>query len=293
MTTAAHLKTITTPYGSFTIDVEIDRKIANGLAAGHHQRETLELLRHFVTKQSTVVDIGAHVGTLAVPLATWAAQAIAFEPAPETYALLCRNVEQNNVVVDARNKGLSRASGHATLVSRDHGNAGSQTLHTGVGSLVISTLDEEVAHADVIKIDTEGMELEVLEGGSALIARSRPVVLFEVNLSQLRAHGASPRMLERYFAGQHYRLYVPLGAGSSLHLGSVGWLGLLTACIAPRAWLLQSQSAPFDILALPAELQPPLPTVSFATVLWGAVCDNFNNKITRLKRVLRGERSTT
>ena len=251
--------------------------------SGHHQRETLELLLRLVGKESIVVDIGAHVGTLTVPLARAAKHVIAFEPAPLTFALLEQNVAQNRVDVDARNKGLGAVEGRASLLVRDASNAGAQTLHIGEGPLTLGVLDREVAHADLIKIDAEGMELDILKGGARLITDDHPIILCEVHLSQLRSHRASPAKLERFFRLRGYTLYFPHAVMGGMRLGLIRNLTVLTLFLAPRASLLYTPSAPFDILALPKDTSTPLATDGFLMVLLFLVREHVVQKIRRIR----------
>ena len=54
---------------------------------------------------------------------------------------------------------------------------------------------------DVIKLDIEGAEYRALVGGSATIARFRPIVIFELNATMLTLNGSSAEDLRRFFWG--------------------------------------------------------------------------------------------
>jgi tRNA A58 N-methylase Trm61 len=130
----SNIETVQTSHGTFAVDMVRDKKIGDRLQSGeYHQNETLELLQHFITPDSVVVDIGAHIGTLAIPLARLAGKVIAFEPTPTTFALLKKNIEANNLAIDARNKGLGEISGAASLVFERSENAGANALRVGKG----------------------------------------------------------------------------------------------------------------------------------------------------------------
>lgn len=282
METKENLLRIRTNYGTFVIDGVRDKKMAQGLARSPYQNEhLLAVARAFLNKESVAVDIGAHIGTFALPLAAAADKVIAFEPSPEAFALLTRNAAENNAPLQLINKALGSTTGSGALLTRNKSNAGANTIVAG-GTIPVSTLDDEVVHADFIKIDVEGMELEVLKGGTRLIEHSRPAVLFEVNLSQLRAHGTSPRALERFFTERGYHLYIPLEE-KGVVLARVQSATILTAFIAPRAWLFRSDSAPFDLLAVPRERSLPLPSTGFGTALAHAFKNNLAVKMHRLR----------
>jgi len=276
---------ISTPRGAFFVDTESDKKMAGALRSDAYPNEgLLAVARAFVNEKSVVVDIGAHIGTFAIPIAADAEEVIAFEPSPRAFALLSRNAEENGISFRLINKALGSARGGGTLLTRNASNAGANTLSPG-GTIPVATLDDEVTHADFIKMDVEGMELDVLRGGTGLIERARPVVLFEVKLSQLRAHGASPRALERFFSERNYRLYVPLERKRTL--ARVRSATLLTAFLAPRAWFFFGESAPFDLIAVPAERPLPFSSVGFGTALLYAIANNLLVKARRIRAYLR------
>ncbi len=282
----ADIRTIRTRYGMFAIDVVSDAKMARALESGVYPNEGLLVIaRQFITPGSVVLDIGAHIGTFAVPIANEAGKVIAFEPSPEAFSLLSRNAAEHGGNMLLVNKALGRTTGNGSIIVRKESNAGANTIVPG-GDIPISTVDSEVTHADFIKIDVEGMELQVLSGGAQLIERSRPVIMFEVNLSQLRAHHTSPRALERFFARHGYWIYVPLEQKNGA-LARVLSATLLTAFIAPRAWIFFSESAPFDLVAIPQERVLPEQNESFGVALWCALKNNLSVKFRRARVLLR------
>lgn len=260
--------------------------MAKALRSGLYPNESLlAVARLFVNENSIVVDIGAHIGTFAIPIAKEVEKVIAFEPSADAFPFLVQNAKENKVEVDAINKALGEQAGSGKIVVRNASNAGANILVKG-GDIPVVTLDSEVERADFIKIDVEGMELEVLLGGVQLIERSRPVVLFEVNLSQLRAHGTSPRALQDFFNKHSYQLYIPLEQNSGI-LARVKNSTLMTALIAPRAWMFFSESAPFDLIAIPKERSQTIVAGSFFTACTYALINNLVVKIHRLQALLR------
>jgi FkbM family methyltransferase len=241
---------LTTAYGEFMIDPVRDKKIADILRRGeHHQKDILEFLLHIVPKGGVVVDVGAHIGTVSVPLARQGLKVISFEPSPESYNLLVTNAGLNHVAVDARNNAVGERRERATLETPHGGNAGANTLLVGEGSVSVVTLDDEIEHADAIKIDVEGMELMALEGSSNLIDRSRPVVCLEINLPRLRANQVALSQLDTFFRMRKYELlWLHQGELSKVH-GS----RLSSFMLAPGATLRGRDAAPFDLIAVPKE----------------------------------------
>jgi FkbM family methyltransferase len=157
------------------------------------------LARAIVRPGDVVVDVGAHVGTWTLLLASLVGergQVIAFEPyAPSAAraraAVLAAGLGDRARIVEAA---VSDRAGRAPLFggadamlrSLVRGTADSAT------EVPVTTLDE-LGHAGVrfLKIDTEGLELAVLRGGRVLLASCDPAILIELHAEQLVAQGSS------------------------------------------------------------------------------------------------------
>ncbi|HWX74565.1 MAG TPA: FkbM family methyltransferase [Solirubrobacteraceae bacterium] len=134
------------------------------------------------------VDVGANRGQVlaeAVRVAPRGAH-VAFEPIPELAAELASSFPS----VDCRQLALGAAPGeaefcHFTTLDGWSGLRRSPQVSDAQGSpeyitVQVSTLDREIkARPAVIKIDVEGAELGVLEGGRSLLCDARPVLIFE------------------------------------------------------------------------------------------------------------------
>ncbi len=280
------IETFVTIHGELSIDIIADAKMAAIFARGeYHQNDTIEILSAFVTPKSIFVDGGAHIGTLAIPLARKAKQTIAYEADAYTCDILRKNVEQNGVSVDVRQNGIGREASQGEMVSVRDGNAGAHTLIVGTGGVVVVKLDDELQHVDVLKLDVEGMELDALLGAQHLIEMSHPVVLFEVNISQLRVHGTSIIALGAFFQERNYYLYLPFRMNGTLVLGSVHSVSLIALLYYPGAFIFHRTSSVFDIIAVPIDMQLPLPTVSAWRTVAYVFTENIQEKINRIRKI--------
>jgi FkbM family methyltransferase len=174
----------------------IQKRIA---ASGRfYELEMLEHAAHLLRPGDVALDVGANVGTHTVYLAAiCSARVIAFEPNPEALAVLRENVRLNELqdavtVVDA---GLGAGSARADLIVPDANNLGRCKLAAAAeGALTIRAYDDLGFDAAVklVKIDVEGMELDVLRGMSRLIAAHQPALYVEVQdaaeLGLVRSH---------------------------------------------------------------------------------------------------------
>jgi FkbM family methyltransferase len=138
----------------------------------------------------TIVDIGANIGyytLLAAKLVGDKGRVFAFEPEPQNYALLVRNIELNRCmnVVPVR-KAVSSKTGQADLfLNREtgaHGFLPDRENVIGVTTVETVSLDEyfkgRECPIDVIKIDVEGSETEVLRGMSRIIKENDSLKMF-------------------------------------------------------------------------------------------------------------------
>lgn len=125
-----------------------------------------------VIPNGTAIDCGAYTGDTLAEFreagALWA-----FEPNLQNFGDLChRAITQQNVI--PRRVALGKVRGLA-MVSRE----GSRSSMGQSGDLVeVDTIDHLFADTpvDYIKIDAEGSDMDVLDGGAHVIKRDRPVI---------------------------------------------------------------------------------------------------------------------
>ena len=192
-----------------------------------------------------VIDVGGHVGQTALRFADAfpAARVVTFEPDPENFVTLQRNVANT-----PRIRAVNAAVGRQSTVSTLHRNRGSQThsllgVAEGAQQYVISTdlleragdvdvdvvsLDAFLASAgnerpDVVKVDTQGYELEVLGGAGELLAM-RPAPLLYVEVSFVPQYAGQPLFTEVYsfLFERGFRLVGLYETGFSTHFYQVG-----------------------------------------------------------------------
>jgi FkbM family methyltransferase len=162
-----------------------------------------------------VLDIGANIGTHTVALAKMGWRVIAFEPQRQVYELLHANILVNGCTrVNAFHMGLSNEGGSLRMARyslAQGANMGGVPLgkeHTGE-LVTVQKLDDVLAalggpRVRLIKIDVEGHERQVFEGGAATLRRDRPIIYFEDHTGEnqrwLRAFGYS---IERFAEGSN------------------------------------------------------------------------------------------
>lgn len=190
----------------------------------HHMRgrfyepEELEIIRGAFRPGGIFLDIGANVGNhmLYTALFLHPQRIIVVEPNPLAYDNLIANAALNQVehLVDFTwlGHGLGAGEAHGVPVVAEARNLGGGTLvmaDAGAeGAIPVTTGDRVSAETqiDFIKIDVEGMEMEVLAGLSQTIARDCPPIFVEVDNTNRAAFldwvAASP-----YRVAQNFRRY--------------------------------------------------------------------------------------
>ncbi len=139
----------------------------------------------FLGRPQCVVDVGANIGTFSLyqAMVKHAEQVVAFEPSPNTFSRLAKNVEINglknvrilNVAVGDKSGFLSFTEGRMSI--------NSHVRESGTLKVPCVRLDDELTtfpSVDILKIDTEGYEIPVLRGASETLKKTQRIV-FELH----------------------------------------------------------------------------------------------------------------
>lgn len=142
-------------------------------------------------KGGNFVDIGAHIGTWSWIIGERASHTYSFECNPDIYNILCANmgIKQLSTKSTQYNHGLFSSSDKPMtyyMRSADGGGNGFLQLENdqpGIKTMeiVVKRLDDfNIKGVDFIKIDTEGLELDVLQGAiKTLEDNNYPPFVFE------------------------------------------------------------------------------------------------------------------
>lgn len=143
----------------------------------------------------TVVDIGANAGFFtALVLDRWPhARVYAYEPAPETAALLRENVPDCVVHQKAVSDRVGTMTLHLDSASGGHSLHATQGAEVEVETVDLAAVLAESGPVDFMKIDCEGAEAGILEAGRSLLTSSVRYLVLEYH-QQL---GVDPAAIQR------------------------------------------------------------------------------------------------
>jgi FkbM family methyltransferase len=153
----------------------------------------LEALGEILPSETVAFDVGAHIGNHTVYFAKvlgW--RVVAFEPNPEAFEKLVANVEANEVgeLVTCFQVALTDSPGTVQMARTEPSDAGTVAI-VDAGKRLESIIEVEAGLLDsyeqfagegptLLKLDVEGHERTVIEGGKRFLGRVAPYVTTEV-----------------------------------------------------------------------------------------------------------------
>jgi len=197
-------------YGStvhFPVGAPVFREIC---ARGAFEPEIIDRLVKLAEPRTTVFDVGANIGLMAIPVlrSCETCRVVSFEPSPNSLPYL-QATAKGAAFGDrwiVRDVALSSSPGELDFTIGRPEDALFEGFNTTtianarVIKVKVSTIDEEWRALDrpnvsVIKIDVEGAEGGVLDGAAELLAAERPVLLIEWHEPYLSRFGTRPESI--------------------------------------------------------------------------------------------------
>ena len=177
----------------------IERTLLEGRSWSPH---VVRLLATRMRPNAHFVNVGAHIGTVCIPLAKVAARVTAFEPFPKSFDHLKRNVELNSLsnvriynaalgdkcerifFLDDSSDRIKGNSGGMHVLTADDIRLGARSAHmaraeqTAVQCVTLDSLD--LPRIDAMLVDVEGMEDKLIGGARMTLQRDLPLLLIEI-----------------------------------------------------------------------------------------------------------------
>jgi FkbM family methyltransferase len=179
---------------------------------GEYSENEAAFLRQLCAPGDVIVEVGANIGAHTLPLAQQVGPqgfVYAYEPQRVVFQTLCANLALNSMVnVDARHAAVAATPGFVTIPDIDYtqtanfGGVSVDDLPSGRPVRKVR-LDDDLSldRLNLLKIDVEGMELEVLQGAIRLIGITQPLLYLENDRLE------KSEALIRHVAALDYRMY--------------------------------------------------------------------------------------
>jgi FkbM family methyltransferase len=180
---------------------------------GLHEFEEMMFLLHLLRPGDIFTDVGANIGSYTILASAVAgAKSISFEPVPATFLHLKHNVAINDLesFVELKNAGVGKEKGRMSFTSgfdtMNHVITDLSDSTLGTIQVDIVTLDEILENKipTLIKIDTEGFEMAVLQGAKSTLKHSNLMgMIVELNGSCQR-YGVNEKDIHEFIVGQGF-----------------------------------------------------------------------------------------
>jgi FkbM family methyltransferase len=206
------------------MELDLSDLIQRSIYMGTFEREETEAIESLLKPGMRFLDIGANVGyftALARSRVGATGQVYAYEPSPWAFERLSRLISDNRWDnVAAVNAGLAEEKGELALYLGEAGNHTPTMVpheQKTLAKVPVRRLDDEFQAAqdgpvDVLKIDVEGFEPNVIQGGRRLFESGFvKIVLSEFNAHWLDLNGSSVLALHELFEQCGFRLSKSFG----------------------------------------------------------------------------------
>jgi FkbM family methyltransferase len=191
---------------------------------GSYEPELREIFRAVLPPGGVGLDIGANVGWHTLLMASLVGdqgRVLAAEPNPSIRTRLLDHLDINRlrqvdvipfVIADCEGvveffapgaDDAASASGH--VLRPEASIRGTMQLETRRLDTIAS--ESQIKRLDLIKIDVEGFEWPVLQGGEQTIAKFRPHIVFEYDAAYTSRGGGDPNSITDFFRSHRYRLF--------------------------------------------------------------------------------------
>jgi FkbM family methyltransferase len=193
---------------------------------GEYEPPLIRFLQAHNTEGWTCFDVGANVGAVALALAKYigpSGKVYAFEPGRPNQQRFRNNFTLNPKLLgrtELLECGVADKPGELWW-AEERGNPGNAVLSDkGTHRIQVITLDafvskRQLSHVDFVKIDVEGMELQVMRGAAEVFRSFQPAVYFETLPRYVNsAKGETFAEIQNLLVGKlGYKLYRLSNAG--------------------------------------------------------------------------------
>ena len=158
-------------------------------------RHSMSLLKQYKHHENDCVifDVGANFGYLSLVWATSVCKnygnVYAFEPSHYVFSSFSKSVANNSLshIIKPEHMAVGNANKQMTLYLNNttsnilNTNASSQSIEVEMRTLDTYILEHAIKRCDLVKIDVDGIELDILKGSLKLLKTLKPIFIVETN----------------------------------------------------------------------------------------------------------------
>lgn len=198
-----------------------DTGMAMQLIENIYESYSNDVISELLKKGSTIVDVGAHVGSNTLFFSKIAGDnghVFCFEPDPQNFNLLKKNLYINGIKnVSAYRVAISDRKGKAKLYpsveeTTDHRISDSNLIGRKIIKVQCDSLDNllrKIKNVNLIKIDVQGWEIKCLQGMKDIVRKNKDFILIiEYWPRGLREAGFVPESLIDLLKKMRLKLYI-------------------------------------------------------------------------------------
>lgn len=198
---------------------------------------TKKIIQQYCHVHSNCIDVGAHKGEVTDLFLKLCPQGMhfSFEPIPflfenfkKKYAFIknCKFFE----IALSDEKGISSFNyvisnpAYSGLKKRTYDRKNEKDITIEVHTDTLDHCVPSYIKIDFIKIDVEGAEMKVLQGGKKILAKDHPIIVFEFGIGGSDFYGTTPQLLYSFFKELNYEIFLLenfLSKKNSLSLGDL------------------------------------------------------------------------
>ena len=178
--------------GTFNIDVLNNDWVGGSIINGNSWEPHITFfLDRNLKKKSVFIDVGSNYGWHSIMSSNLCETVYSFEPQRYIYNIQKENIKQNNITnIKLFNYGIGNTNEQLNMSPINYNesvNVGDLSIGLGGEIVEVKTLDSlTLKKVDIIKIDVQGFEKFVIEGGINTINEHKPLLIIEFEDHQLR-----------------------------------------------------------------------------------------------------------
>jgi FkbM family methyltransferase len=161
------------------------------------------IIKHYLKKGNTVIDVGANIGTITLLMSRLVGnegRVLTFEPSKRFFNYLQENIKLNRFTnIESHNLALGSCEENLFL-NEDRGDdtnffiqrVSTKEEHVPTQVRPLDSFTEDIKFIDFLKIDVEGFEEQVLSGAEKTLQKTK-IIYLEFSPANLSLTGASEK----------------------------------------------------------------------------------------------------